>query len=136
VTDNVAFVQKLYDAFGAGDVVTVVGALDPQIEWYAAENSPYALPDGKPYIGPQAVVDGVFARIPQDTDGFRIEVLRLIGFDDTVLAENRYHGTGKATGTPFDVQVAHVWYLRDGKVVRWQQHVDTWGYRQALGLIS
>ena len=30
---NSAFVKSLYEAFGKGDVPTVVGALDPSIRW-------------------------------------------------------------------------------------------------------
>ena len=42
-----------------------------------------------------------------------------------VLAENRYDGTGKVTGRRLNIQAAHVWELRDGKIVRFQQYVDT-----------
>jgi hypothetical protein len=48
---------------------------------------------------------------------------------DTVLTEGRYRGAVKATGTRLDVQMAHVWDVRDGKIVRFQQYVDTWHRR-------
>ena len=97
--------------------------VESRIEWREAEHFPYWT--GAPFVGPQAVVNGVLARIPQDSDGFRIDVGRIVGAGDTVLVEARYRGTSKATGKPLDAQVAHVWDVRGGKVVRFQQYVDT-----------
>jgi uncharacterized protein len=46
----------------------------------------------------------------------------------------RYWGTkAHATGRPLDVQAVHVWDLRDGKAVRFQQYVDTLHLASALG---
>jgi ketosteroid isomerase-like protein len=77
------------------------------------------------------VVDGVFARIPQDFDGFTIEVDRIVGCGETVLVEARYRATAKATGKELDAQVAHIWDFRDGKLVHWQQYTDTWQFADA-----
>jgi uncharacterized protein len=129
--DNVELVRGAYAAFAAGDVPAVLQLLDPNVEWYEAEHNPYS--PGKAFVGPQAVLEGVVARIPQDFDGFRIDVQRLVGCGETVLAECRYGGTAKATGEPFDLQAAHIWDFRDGKVVRWQQYLDTWEWRRMFG---
>lgn len=117
------FVKSLYDAFDKGDVPTVVGALDPEIRWQEAENYPYA--DGNPYVGPQSVVDGVFARLMADIDQFTIHPANFIDGGDSVVVEGRYRGKFKATGKPLDAQFAHVWQLRDRKIVRFQQYTDT-----------
>ncbi len=42
-----------------------------------------------------------------------------------VVVLGRYRGTNKATGRPLDAQLAHVWRVRDGKAVRFQQYTDT-----------
>lgn len=124
MAENDAIVKGLYEAIAKGDLDTVLGALDEQVEWNEAEHAPYW--PGKAFMGPQAVAEGVFARIPQDFDDFRIDVQRIVGLGETVLAEVRYHGTVKATGRNLDAQVAHVWDFRAGKCVRWQQYADTW----------
>jgi ketosteroid isomerase-like protein len=77
----------------------------------------------------------VFARLPEDFDGFRIDVRRMVGCGDTVLVESRYGGTARATGKPLDAQVAHVWDLREGKVVHWQQYTDTWHFAEVTGTV-
>ncbi|SRR6266511_3245670 len=132
MADNVAVVRSVYEAFGKGDIQKVLALLDDRVEWNEAEHFTYW--PGGPFIGPQAIVDGVFARIPKDFDGFRVDVRRIVSGGDSVLAEARYLATAKATGRRLDIQVAHVWDLRDGKVVRFQQYTDTWQIAQVTGV--
>ena len=79
-------------------------------------------------------MEGVFARTVADFDGFTVHVDRTVGLGGTVLVQGRYTGTGRATGLLLDAQMAHVWDLRDGRVVRFQQYVDTAALRRALGV--
>lgn len=72
------------------------------------------------------MVEHVFSRIQEDFDGFSIDISRISGCGNTVLVEARYGGAGRATGLPLDAQVAHVWDVRDGRLARFQQYVDTW----------
>jgi ketosteroid isomerase-like protein len=124
-------VKDLYAAFGRGDVAAVLGAFDAAIEWQEAEGVVYA--DGNPYVGPQAVAAGVFGRILADVDNFAIRPVNIIDGGDTVVSEGRYTGTCRATGTPLDAQFAHVWQVRDGKIVRFQQYTDTSQWTKAAG---
>ena len=114
MADNATIIRGLYEAFARGDIAAVLGALHEQAEWNEAEH--FTLWPGGPVIGPQAVLTGVIARIPQDFDGFGIEVRRIVAAGDTVLAEARYRGTAKATGRPIDAQAAHVWDQKESGV--------------------
>jgi ketosteroid isomerase-like protein len=131
--DNLTAVRHAYDAFARGDVQAILAILDDNIEWYEAEHITYW--PGGPFVGRQAIVQGLFARIPQDFDGFTVDVRRIVGCGATVVVEARYRATAKATGKRLDAQVAHVWDFRDGKVVRWQQYSDTWQFAQVTGVI-
>lgn len=122
-------VKALYDAFGRGDVPAVLGAFDPQIQWREAESFVYA--DGNPYAGPQAVAEGVFQRLVADVENFTVNPAHFVEGGDTVVVEGRYQGTMKATGRPVDAQFAHVWQLRDGKIIRFQQYTDTKQWAEA-----
>jgi ketosteroid isomerase-like protein len=124
-------VKDLYAAFGRGDVPAVLGTFDAGIEWIEAEGFLYAA--GNPYVGPQAVAEGVFGRIIGDVDNFAARPVNIIDGGDTVVAEGRYTGTWRATGTPVDAQFAHVWRVRDGKIVRFQQYTDTGQWAKAAG---
>lgn len=129
---NVKALEQMYAAFAKGDVPTVLGAMDPKIEWSEAEGVIYDV--GKPFVGPDAVVQGVFARIPQDFDNFTVTPSNYIDGGDTVVVEARYRGTAKATGKPLDAQVAHVFEFRDGKVIRFQQYTDTAQFADVTGV--
>jgi ketosteroid isomerase-like protein len=124
MTDNVALVQAAYDGLAKGDAGPLLEILHPEVEWYEAEHSTYW--PGRSYVGPQAVVENVLGPIGEDIEDFAIDIRRMVGGGDTVLVEARYRAPRvKATGEPLDVQAAHVWDFEDGKVVRWQQYIDT-----------
>ncbi len=130
---SVQLAKSLYEAFARGDVETVVAALDQDIEWYEAEGNPWH--PGHAFVGPQQVVEHVFARIGAEYEDFRIHPARFLGDGDTVVVEARYTAAQhRATGKPLDVQVAHVWDLRDGTVIRFQQYVDTRALADVMGV--
>lgn len=131
MAQNGDIVKGLYKAFAGGDVAAVLGALDPGIQWSEADGVLYA--DRNPYVGPQAVAEGVFMRLGSDVENFRVVPGNIIDGGDTVVAEGRYSGKIKATGTPLDAQFAHVWEFRNGKVVRFQQYTDTRQWATAFG---
>ncbi len=128
---NVEIVLNIYRAFDTGDMAAFAGALAPDIVWNEAESYPYA--DRNPYVGAQAIMEGVFARTAEDFDGFAVSMTDLIDGGDRVVALGRYSGISRATGTKLDAQAAHVWTLADGKVVRFQQHIDTLGTARTMG---
>ena len=120
---NVELVRAGYAAFAAGDVPAVLGAMSPEIVWHEAENFPYA--DRNPYLGPEAVLTGVFGRIATDWDGFAAVPKEMLDAGDTVIVLGRYNGTYRATGRTLDAQLAHVWRVADGRIVGFQQYTDT-----------
>jgi|SRR6185503_13655413 len=128
--NNVALVRGLYDSFGRGDVPAVLAALDSTVEWRAAEGMLYA--DRSPYIGPDAVAQGVFQRIVADVDSFKVVPQSFIDAGDIVVVEGRYKGKVRATGVRLDAQFAHVYHLRNAKVVRLQQYTDTRQWASAV----
>ena len=121
--NNVAVIRGIYEAFGSGDIPAAIGGMSPEIVWNEADDFPYA--DGNPYVGPPAILEGVFARIGSEWDGFGANVEEVLDAGDTVVALGRYSGTYKTTGKSQDTQFVHVWRLRDGKAVRFQQYANT-----------
>lgn len=130
---GVDVVRGIYDAFGAGDVPGVLGRMSPEIVWNEAENFPYA--DGNPYVGPEAVLNGVFARCIGEWDGFGVEVDEILDAGETVVVLGRYVGTFKETGREQRTQLVHVWRVEDGKVVRFQQYADTLQVARVTGAV-
>src|ERR1051325_9818895 len=79
---NVKIVSGGYEAFGRGDIPSIIAALHPQVEWWEAESFVYA--DKNPYLGPRAVLEGVFQRIIDEWDGFQVAPKELLDAGDTV----------------------------------------------------
>lgn len=132
MNDNVQMMRELYDAFARGDIATILGALHPQVEWNEAEHVSFW--PGHALVGPDAVASELFARIPETFDGFGITTKRMHACGDTVIVEARYTGTAKATGKHLSAQVAHVWDIEGGKIVRFQQYTDTWQFAEVTGI--
>ena len=117
-------IENMYKAFSVGNVPAVLSAMDDHIVWNEAEGNAYA--DGNPYKGPDAVLNGVFARLGAEWENFSLAGIKLHEMaDNQVLATLRYHGKYLKTGTSIDAQAAHLWTLKDGKVIGFQQYVDT-----------
>jgi ketosteroid isomerase-like protein len=124
--ENVAVVRECYEAFGRGDFGAVLEAMDPEIEW----SDQQSLPWGGTYRGHDE-----FGRHMQsfaaNFEEFRIEPLEFLDAGDRVVVRAKF--TGRAFGGEFDVGAAHIWGLRDGKVVQVESYLDTAEVARALG---
>ena len=118
---NVDFVKAVYTAFGARDVPKVLGSMHPQIQWTETAGYKY----GGVYRSPQAVLENVFAKMPADFESFSIDVERLIDAGNVVVMQGHYVAKAKATGKSVRAAVAHVLEVSDGKIVRFDQYVDS-----------
>jgi ketosteroid isomerase-like protein len=127
---NGAMVKGLYEAAARGEGGVLMAALHPAIEWSEAQGNPYAA--ANPYVGPDAV-GALLGRIGTDIADFRLAPQTFTDGGDVVVVEGRYMGTGAKTRRTLDAPFAHVWVLRDGKVVRFQQYTDTKQWTQVLG---
>jgi hypothetical protein len=114
-------VKSVYAGFASGDVASVLGALDPAIEWTEAEGFPY----GGTYVGRDAVLANVFMKLATDWDGFAAVPSEYVCEGDTVVALGEYSGTFKATGKRFRAPFVHVWRSRGEALVKFRQHTDT-----------
>ena len=116
-------IKAAYAAFGRNDPSVLFAAMDPAIKWYEAEGNPLA--DRNPYIGPQAVGEGVFARLLAAIDNFTAVPSTFIDGGDHVVVLGRYGGTMKGTGATLDSPFCHVYRFHAGKVVTFEQYTDT-----------
>ena len=129
--DNVRLLKNLYEAFGRGDIPTVLGAMSPDIKWHQAESNPYQ-PSGEAWVGPDAVLS-LFMKLGSEWAGFTVHPESFHGAGDSVIVEGRYSGMYKATGKSMDTQMCHIWDVKDGKITRFQQYVDTAKLHDVMG---
>ncbi len=125
-------VRALYAAFAKGDMPAALACMADDIVWREADNYPYA--DRNPYVGPQAVLHGVFARIGADWEGFAAVPDEIIEGGDRIVSLGHYSGVYKATGKVMRAQFAHVFRVKDGKIAAFQQYADTLGTAMAMGV--
>jgi len=98
--------------------------MDSAIEWKEAENFPYA--DRNPYIGPQAVAEGVFGRIAADWEYWTLSDLQFHDTkEDMIIVTGRYNAKNNATGKIIKAQATHKWRVKNDKAINFQQYADT-----------
>jgi ketosteroid isomerase-like protein len=122
--NNVELVKQGYKLFAKGDIEGVSALFHPEIEWNASQGLPYIEGDGV-FIGPSAIAQNVFAKVPQNIDNFHIDIQELFGSGDKVVMVGKYQGVYKATGKEFNANATHVWTVKDGKATHFFQAVDT-----------
>jgi ketosteroid isomerase-like protein len=71
------------------------------------------------------LISALTARLQADFESFSIDIERLIDAGNVVVMQGHYVGKGKATGESVRATVAHVLELADGKMVRFDQYVDS-----------
>ncbi len=122
--DNVGLVKQGYQNFAEGNIEAVLALFHPKIVWDECQSFPFVTGDGK-FVGPEAILQGVLAHIPDHYQGFHIEIDELFGCGDKVVMVGHYRGVWKVTGKSFNANSTHVWTLKDGKVTYFFQAVDT-----------
>ena len=123
---NREIVEGAYASFAQGDVPAVLGVMADDIQWAEADGFPLA----GTYVGPHAVLEGVFMRLGEIGDEFAAVPEQIIAEGDTVVALGNYTWKHKSSGEPAVVKMVHVWTMDGGKAVAFQQHVDTLRVRE------
>ena len=96
--------------------------------WTEAQGFPYA----GTYIGFEAISKNVFSRLASEWIDYKLTVEDYIASDDRVIAYGTYSGTYKASGKFFNARVAHLWKLKDSKIISFEQIVDSKPVRDAM----
>lgn len=120
--ENTEIVQAAYRNFTTGDIEALLNLFSDDISWQLPEmeNVPFA---GK-YQGLTEVAR-FFATLNEAQEAQQFEPQQFIAQGDKVVATGRYVWRAKATGREYQGDWAHVFTIRDGKVVGFQEYTDT-----------
>jgi uncharacterized protein len=122
--ENIATVQRMYEAFGAGDVDTILDELGSSVEWGAA-----AAEDIAPWYGKRTNRDEVakfFADLGGAMDVQEFTPRSFAANDnDEVFVLIKFRYTIKDTGKSADMDLFHYWRFSDGKVAVFLGSEDT-----------
>ena len=125
---NVNIVRSVYDAFDSHDLDGVLHHVDDDVRVFATEGLPWS----GTYHGPDGVEE--FIRNVEEHVRLAIETEELFDSGESVAQIGRTVGEAYATGEPFNLREIHIWTLRNGKIVSFQNYVDTEAQRRVLGL--
>jgi uncharacterized protein len=123
----ISIVTQIYDAFGKGDVPTILGHLADDVQWEQwADNTAQAA--GVPWLqarqGPTGVVEFFKAMGALTLKDF--QVLSLMAGSNQVAAEFVIEADVPGTGGTFRDEEIHLWTFNDvGKVTRLRHYADT-----------
>jgi ketosteroid isomerase-like protein len=120
--DNTELVQHAYQHFKDGDIQGLMGLLTEDVEWKLFEI------EGVPFSGTRRGVERVgefFSQVFDTEEPLRFEPRELVAQGDKVVALGDYAWRVKSTGREYESDFVHVFTVRDGKVARFQEFMDT-----------
>ncbi|MDX8458950.1 nuclear transport factor 2 family protein [Mesorhizobium humile] len=118
---NLELIRRTYEGSSAENGGNLLAVVSPDVEWTEAEGFPYA----GTYVGVETLMKGVFQRLATEWTGYRANVHSYLADGDRVAAFGVYSGTYNATGKAMTAPFAHLYELRDGRIIRMRQYVDT-----------
>lgn len=119
---NVAIIQKVFEAFGRGDVQTILDYCTNDCEFYCPG------PSSIPYAGTKkgrAEIQGYFDALTVTQSDANLSIDQFVSEDDTVVAIGRYTAKVNSTGKPIDTPVVLTFRVRNGKITRHMVIGDT-----------
>ena len=128
MTSNVDLVRATYEGAPENNVRHLAALFTPQSQWTEAAGFPYA----GTYIGPEAIKSNVFDRLSSEWIGYNAKAEYFVGDDSDVIVLGVYSGTYRTTGRHFEARFAHHWKLSDGKLLSFEQYVDSRKVWQAI----
>jgi ketosteroid isomerase-like protein len=124
--ENVRRLELMYDAFKTGDMETILGIIDDEMDLEVV--GPSTVPFAGRFRG-RAAIEEFFAIVAEHTDRHPADptpiVHEMIAEGDKVVAMGVDRVRSKATGAHYDGWWIHVIEMRAGKIVRLREFMDT-----------
>ncbi len=81
--------------------------------------------NGKRHRGANEVIDNVFMLFDETWDEWKFGISQFFDAGETIIVTGVYKGRHKKTGKAFVSEAAHLYALKKGKVVSFQQYADS-----------
>ena len=125
--NNVATVNRIYEAFGKGDISTIIDYIADNVQWEQwADNS--AQNAGVPWMQAQKGKQGVlnFFKNVGELEVKDFQVLSIMANETQVAAEIIFEARVPSTGNRYRDEEIHLWtFNEEGKVTGLRHYVDT-----------
>jgi ketosteroid isomerase-like protein len=74
-----------------------------------------------------------FGKVNEYIEGLRVDSDEYLDAGSSIVVLGRVRGTARRSGVRFAVRLAHVWRVREGKIVWFYNFVDTAALLAAIG---
>ena len=119
---NKELVQRGYALFKTGDIAGILDLCADDIVWSGMESE--YVPYSGTYTGKQGVAQ-FFSKLNQSVEFEQFEPTTFIVDIDRVAVAGASKSTVRSTGVPVENRWVHVFSIRDGKIVRFEQYDDS-----------
>jgi ketosteroid isomerase-like protein len=127
-SENKQLIRRMYDAYIGGDLESILAKLTDDFAWN--------VPGPVPFAGRRTGAAGMrefFAAMASAVQVDQFDVDDILADGDKVVVLGRERATVRETGRHYETDFAHVWTLRDGKIVQGQVFADTAAGGAAFG---
>src|SRR5262245_15408636 len=119
---NAKLIERFYEKLKEGEVDSILKSFATNIEWELPDM------DNVPFGGVWRGHDGVrkfFSKVFELQDVLKFEPQKYFVHDHEVVVLGQFSMRLKSTRRVFSSPWAHVWTMRNGKVTRFYEYVDT-----------
>ena len=120
--ENIKVVQQAYDNFKTGNIPSLLNLFAEDIEWVLPEIENVSFSGKRRGRGE---VGKFFASVNEQQEALQFEPRDFVAQGDRVVALGRYTWRIKSTGRKTESDFAHVFTVRNGRVVRFQEYMDS-----------
>jgi ketosteroid isomerase-like protein len=121
---NIALIQKLYAAFGKGDVPTILEYLADDVDWGIEAHASSEVPWHGTGKG-KAFAMKFFEALAREATFTRFEPNTFLGSDTDVMCLVSWDATVRKNGRPMTQNDVHHFTIRNGRVTKWRGWEDT-----------
>jgi ketosteroid isomerase-like protein len=126
---NVTLIQSLYAAFGRGDIAAVIEGMAADVDWEVNGRH-----EDYPLIGRwngSAEVRKFFQGIAEHEEAIEFSPQEFFAAEDRVFVLGHYAWKIRKTGRRVASDWVHIFTVRNGKVARFKEFMDTAQFAQA-----
>jgi ketosteroid isomerase-like protein len=130
-TNNVEFVQNnIYANFETGNIPAILATFDEGITW--THHGPREL---IPFAGEWQGITGagqMLQTFAETVEPVFMNVIDIVASGDKVVVQINESYRVKATGKAYTTEVVHIWTIRDGKVMQFDELYDSAAIAEAF----
>jgi ketosteroid isomerase-like protein len=120
--DNVGVVRRAYENFKSGNIAGILDSVTDDVDWRLPEITGASF--GGQRKGRDAV-GGFFSNLADEQDSVSFEPREFVAQGDKVVALGSYNWRVKQNGREYGGEWAHVFTVRDGRIVGFHEYMDS-----------